>query len=281
MAAHLGFPAPDRPLFNALADSDPLAQIAKAAALGFDGVLDPFAMMRTAAEQTAIGAAARALNLEVGGFLYAPLDRIRRSPAWADPALPIEMLEADIAGAVAAAGRLGSRDVVILAVRADGPPLHIQHKTMSERLGRMASRAAAAGLRLHVEPVSSERLPDMLLHRLDDAARVVVDAGHPALKLAFDTGHVHANGEHVVASLDRYWPQIGAIQLADAPGRVEVGAGAIDFEGVFALLRARGFRGLCELEHGWSDGAAATQQAYPARLRALAATALKGTIDDD
>lgn len=269
-AAHLGFPLPDQPLFGALADPTPLAQIALAADLGFAGVLDPFAMMRTPEDQEAIGYAARLRGLAMGGFLYAPLARVRMLPAWTDPNVPVDVVRHDLEVAFAAANRLGSRDIAIIAVRASAFPFSLQCMTMAERLRQMAPLAEAGGMTLHIEPVSADRLPDMLLHSMEATANVVKAANHPSVRIAFDTGHVHANGEDIGDMLQRYWPLIGIVQFADAPGRVELGAGAIDFGRVFGILRALQYQGLCELEHTWAKGGAIEQRHYAAWLGALA-----------
>jgi hydroxypyruvate isomerase len=52
--------------------------------------------------------------------------------------------------------------------------------------------------------------------------------------------------------LEATWDAIEIVQIADNPGRNEPGSGEIDFESVWKGLAGRGYRGLVELEHGWS-----------------------------
>jgi hydroxypyruvate isomerase len=53
--------------------------------------------------------------------------------------------------------------------------------------------------------------------------------------------------------LDATWDAIEVVQIADHPGRTEPGSAEIAFDGVWRELASRGYRGLVELEHGWSQ----------------------------
>src|SRR3546814_2119335 len=64
-----------------------------------------------------------------------------------------------------------------------------------------------------------------------------------------------------------------AYQLADMPDRVEPGSGGLDFVPLLTRLISRGHQGLVELEHGWSDDAAATEISGIERLREIDAKA--------
>ena len=57
------------------------------------------------------------------------------------------------------------------------------------------------------------------------------------------------------------------------PGRLEPGSGEIDFAAVLGVLKRRRFRGLVELEFGWSVPGIETEQAFIERLRRLDAIA--------
>jgi hydroxypyruvate isomerase len=91
----------------------------------------------------------------------------------------------------------------------------------------------------------------MLLHHLGDALRVVRAVDRPSVRLILDTAHVQAMDHDAAAQLEAAWDAIEIVQIADHPGRFEPGSGSVDFERVFGVLGARGYRGLVELEHGW------------------------------
>src|SRR3546814_5780411 len=100
---------------------------------------------------------------------------------------------------------------------------------MAANLKRLADKVAGEGMKLCIEAVSAERLPHMLLHHFGDAIEVVREADHPAVRLIFDYAHVQAMDGDIPGHLDAGWDLIELIQLADHPGRVEPGAGELNF----------------------------------------------------
>ena len=126
---------------------------------------------------------------------------------------------------------------------------------------------------LLLEPVDRARLPDMLLHHIADACAIVDAVDSPAVRLIFDTAHVQAMDGDVMRQLETAREQVAIVQLADTPDRLEPGSGEIDFAAVLGALKRRRFRGLVELEFGWSSPGRETEQAFVERLRRLDATA--------
>jgi len=262
-APHLGFPTPDKPLFGTLAGSAaPEAQIALAAAHGFQRVQDPFTARRSEAEQASLGEAARAAGLGLGCFVYAPMERAM-APAWsAVDGATREALEEDVDAAIAIGRRIGSRHIAVLTGTDPARSRAEQVHAMTANLARLADRVAQAGMMLCVEAVNAQRLPQMLLHHLADAIDVVRGAGHPAVRLIFDTAHIQAMDGDILGNLDRAWDLIELIQLADHPGRVEPGAGELNFVRIIDEIERRGFTGPVELEHGWAAPSAMAQEHY-------------------
>ena len=267
-ASHLGFPTPDQPLFDALVPgTDPLAHIAFAAAQGFGGIADPFAAMRSPALQARIGDAAARAGLRMGSFLYLPFDRLADA-RWAstDAAVRAATLD-DMRAALAIAARLGSDRIAVIGMAEPGIGREQQHRAMADTLRMAGDLAARAGVMLCVEGVSPQRLPQLLLHGIAASAAVVRLAAHPAVRLCFDTGHAASNGEDAMAMLIRHHDIVGTIQIADHPGRVEMGGGTIDFDAFFAAAARFGLTDRpFELEHRWSDPQAARQRDYLDRL---------------
>lgn len=262
-APHLGFPTPETPLFRELAGSAaPEAQIALAAARGFRRVQDPFTAKRGEEEQARIGEAAKAAGLGLGCFVYAPMERAMR-PAWsATDAAGRAALDADVEAAVAIGRRIGSRHIAVLTGTDPARTRAGQRHAMTANLARVADHVAQAGMMLCIEAVNAQRLPQMLLHHLADAIDVVRGVGHPAVRLIFDTAHVQAMDGDILGNLDRAWDLIELIQLADHPGRVEPGAGELNFVRIIDEIAQRGFTGPVELEHGWAAASADGQEQY-------------------
>src|SRR3546814_15329588 len=117
-------------------------------------------------------------------------------------------------------------------------------------------------MKVGVEGGSSERLPHMLLPHFGEAIEVVREGDHPADRLIVDYAHGQAMDGDIPGHLDAGWDLIELIQLADHPGRVEPGAGELNFIRLIDALVERGFTGPCALEHLWSVPGAQGQAAY-------------------
>jgi hydroxypyruvate isomerase len=262
-APHLGFPTPETPLFGALAgDMTPERQIEFSAANGFKRVQDPFTARRSEAQQRRVGDAASAAGIGLGCFVYAPMERCLE-PWWsAAETSTRDALEADLDEAVAIGRRIGSRYIAVLTGSDVERPKAEQRAAMAANLRRFADRVANEGMMLCVEAVSAKRLPQMLLHHFADAIEVVRGANHPAVRLIFDFAHVQAMDGDILGNLDAAWDLIELIQIADHPGRVEPGAGELNFVRLIDELERRNFTGPCELEHLWSAPGAEVQQDY-------------------
>lgn len=262
-APHIGFPTPDTPLFGALVgDSSPEAQIAFAAAQGFRRVQDPFVAQRSEEAQRRIAEAAAAAGLALGCFVYAPMERASR-PQWcAVDVASRAALDADVANAIAIGRRIGSRHIAVLTGADPERTAVEQRQAMATNLARLGDRVADAGMMLCVEAVNAQRLPHMLLHHFAAAIEVVRGAGHPAVRLIFDTAHLQAMDGDILGNMDAAWDLIEVIQLADHPGRVEPGAGELNFVRIITEIERRGFTGPVELEHDWSSRGATPQQTY-------------------
>lgn len=273
-ASHLGYRSVQEPLFRASVGTlDPLAHIDYAAKLGLAGVQYALARGRPIEEQAVVGAAMAQHGLETGCVIYTDFENIRR-PMWADSGPEArQWLAHELALAFETAERVGSTHIAVLSGIDPSRDADVQRAAFIENLSWAAERAARAGAMLLLESVDRARLPDMLLHHISDACDVAAAVGSPSVGLIFDTAHVQAMDGDVVRQLEKAWDHVAIVQLADTPGRVEPGSGQIDFAAVLDALRRRGFRGLVELEFGWSVTAVETEQAFIERLRRLDAAA--------
>lgn len=98
---------------------------------------------------------------------------------------------------------------------------------------------------------------------------------HPQFGLVFDTGHVAAmDGAEKLTSLFKMsYDHVMALQLADLPGRVEVGGGVLEIGPVLLHAMLENFTGLVELEHQWSQAGAVGEAAGFERFRRIEAVA--------
>ena len=273
-ASHLGYRSSEEPLFrDSVGNLDAVAHVEYAASVGFSGVQYALARGRPQAEQEAVGAALARRGLEAGCVIYTTFDKIRR-PLWSHTGREARAILSDeLALGFETARRVGSRYLAVLsgldADREEAP----QRVAFVENLRWAAERAERAGMILLLESIDRNRLPGMLLHHIGAAHEVVTACDSPSVRLIFDTAHIQAMDGNLIAHLEATWDAIAIVQLADTPGRLEPGTGEVDFAGVLGVLKRRGFRGLVELEFGWSKPGRDAEQEGLERLRRLDAAA--------
>jgi hydroxypyruvate isomerase len=268
-AGHLGLRGPDVPLFAHGARSRaPLDQIRYLADLGFAGVQDNFLELRPAEEQARIGTEIARRGLEMGSFTGNPANWNR--PTWnlEGPAAR-DTLAHTLEASIESARRVNGRCVACVTGLRSDVARERQIAAMIENLQALAERGERAGIILCVEPVATQWIPGLLVQSVGEAAHIVAAVGSPAVRLTFDVAHVEMSDGNVLRHLEQFWPLIGAIQIADLPGRVELGAGRLDWPALLGAMRRRGWQGLLELEHMPAEESLAGEHRLVERLRAL------------
>jgi hydroxypyruvate isomerase len=273
-ASHIGYRPPFEPLFRASVGSDDAVEHVRfAAEHGFAGLLYAAARKDSAQEQQRVGDALRRYGLQAGCLLYTTFDKLRHTAWGSDEDEARRWIDGEIAAAIEVARRTGARQLAVLGGADTALALAQQQAAMAGHLHRAADTAARAGLTLCVETLNAASVPGMLLHHIGDALAVVRAANHPAVRLIFDTAHAQAMDGDVLPWLERAWPHVEVVQLADHPGRLEPGSGQVDFAGLLRLLVQRGYAGMVELEHGWAQPGLQAETRGLAHLLALDAQA--------
>lgn len=277
--AHLGLRGPDGPLFRHSARSvDPHDQIDFIVDLGFAGVQDNYAALRPAEEQERVAAHAARRGLRMASFVHDPMGW--NLPRWsAVDADGRDSLARELNWSLDTARRIGGRTIICVSGVDRTRPKADQLAAMTENLRAAGDRAAAAGVLLCVEMVSPRWIPDMLVADFDDAVAMVEQAGHPAVRLMFDAGHIAMNGGDPLAAFDRARDLVGGVQVADMPaddaggqgepGRIDIGGGTIDWLPLLGAIRRSGYDGLFEIEHEAEMEGVAGEEQLIARLRAV------------
>jgi hydroxypyruvate isomerase len=250
-APHLGLTSIDDGLFVHHAGSDPLRQIAFIAERGFAGVEDNFLQRRPVEMQVQIGEALARCGLAMGCFL-ATLTHDR--PTFArEPSEIAELLRFELEGAIESAKRIDGRSLTMILGRSQpGVPREQQLQSAVQNLKRCAELAERAGVVLLVEPIARARWSDILISKVDDAIDLCREVGSSSVKLLFDVYQCQRESGNLIETLNRAWDHIGAIQIADCPGRCEPGTGEINFENVLRHIDLKAWSGLVELEHAAS-----------------------------
>jgi hydroxypyruvate isomerase len=253
-ASHLGYRSPEAPLFPSSArDVRPLAQVDFAAELGLAGVQYALARDSSLVEQTAVADRLQHHGLATGCMLYAPFEVIREPYLGRPGVVSREAFLEQIRAALEVARRINSGQIVVLAAADPEVPHRMQLEALIEHLRFAADLAQGAGVVLELEGVFSRVLPPMILQRLDDVVEVIRRVASPNVRLIYDTAHIQVLDGDAAVHVSRVFDYIDIVQIADYPGRLEPGSGSIDFESILSEVARRGFAGLVELEHSWSE----------------------------
>jgi hydroxypyruvate isomerase len=268
-APHLGYLSPEEPLFRQSVGSiDPVDHVHFAAVQGFAGVFDPWIIARPAEQIESLIAALKDQNLESGGICYAPFTDMftplfarAGHTAWTE-------IEQHLERSIDLAVKVGAKTLAVVLQGMRDEPALAQQEAAAEHLRKAGDRAAKSGLVIGIEHMVA--LPDLMLQTTPAAVSFLDKVDHPAVQLIFDTGHVRDMDGDIRAAWALARDYVCVLQLADMPGRVEPGAGTIDFTRFLAdAMRDGKASGLIELEHGWSEPSSATELSGIAALRAI------------
>ena len=252
-APHLGFRSLDMPLFLASAGStDPVAQIAFIASLGFAGVQDPWFATRPEAVQLRMASALSEFGLAAGCVVCGTPGSIR-TPLWNTPGQAARAnLDVELRRAMAAARRIRADKIAVLTGEDSSSPRERQVETMIVNLRWAADIVASEGLALCLEPTNARTLTGMLLNHFGEGCQIARATGHAATRMIFDTAHVQSMDGDLLGHMERNWDLIEIVQIANHPGRLEPETGEINMLAILTKVRELGYCGLVELEHLWS-----------------------------
>ena len=121
--------------------------------------------------------------------------------------------------------------------------------TFVDNLRFAAAALKSAGLCLLIEPINNYDVPGFWLNNTAKAISVLDEAGADNAFVQYDIYHAQRYEGELAATMSRYLPRIGHIQLADNPGRNEPGTGEIHYPFLFAHLDRIGYAGWIGCEY--------------------------------
>ncbi len=267
-APHLSLNSPDDGLFRHLAGRNPVDQVHFIADQGFTAVEDNFFSLRPESEQAAIGRAL-ALNGMDMGVIVNTMVYNRPSFVLPDEAERRRLVN-EVRATAQAARRVGATHVTTLSGAAHPHlPRDYQTANMIENLKWAGAAAAEEGLVLALEPINRKGWPGTFMTELGHAYLISKAVDMPSVKVLYDLWHQQIHGGDLLTNLELAWDEIAYIQVADNPGRVEPGAGEINFPVIFERLASKDFRGIVGLEFQSSQPGRAGAEKVLAILRAL------------
>ncbi len=152
--------------------------------------------------------------------------------------------------AIRHAGALGVRQLNCLVGKAPaGVADDVLRRTVVDNLRYAADALKKAGLRLLIEPINTHDIPGFYLNRTVQAADLLAEVGADNAFIQYDIYHAQRMEGELAATIEKYLPRIGHIQLADNPGRNEPGTGEIHYPFLFAHLDRIGYQGWIGCEY--------------------------------
>lgn len=137
----------------------------------------------------------------------------------------------------------------LAGVRPPGVDEQEARETLVGNLKRAASRLAAAGIALLIEPINTRDVPGFFLRTTDQALEIIQAVGSDNLFLQYDVYHAQIMEGDLATRIDRHHALIRHIQIADNPGRHEPGTGEINFDFLFGAIDRTGYRGWVGCEY--------------------------------
>ncbi|MGU3644299.1 TIM barrel protein [Microbacterium sp. C23T] len=146
----------------------------------------------------------------------------------------------------------------------------VQLDKLIEIYQKAIAQIDGSGITLVLEPVNVRvDHPGSLLDRTAEAVYVARGVASPQFGVLYDIYHSAVEGEDMAAELANAGDLVKYVQLADAPGRGEPGAGSLDWAERLGILRSAGYDGPIGLEYYPTQESAASV----ALIRELAASA--------
>lgn len=130
-----------------------------------------------------------------------------------------------------------------------------------------ATKAAAHGITILIEPINSVDVPGYFLTRISQAQAIILAVNLPNLKLMFDMYHVAMMEGDVLPHLDEAYHQIGHIQFAGVPHRGAPDEGDVDYGQLFRHLKSAGYARPLGAEYKPDDGNTSGSLGWMEKLR--------------
>ena len=231
------------PLETMFSESPMEQRFARAAGMGIEGVA--FLGWR-AKDIDAIDHARRAAGVEI--------PYIGCFPQWPPTSLcnPAEKdtFRAELEEALAVAERIEAPLLIgISGDRIVGIPEERLWITLRDNVAWAAERCEQRKKTFILENVNRYEMPNVLLERFTDAARLVDEVASDNLRLCFDTMHVQLTEGDITHMIQEHAAKIANVHLEAVPHRGEPGTGELDDRYVLRTLQDTGFRGFVVLEY--------------------------------
>nr|AGU11644.1 Xylose isomerase-like TIM barrel [uncultured organism] len=118
-----------------------------------------------------------------------------------------------------------------------------------QRLREAAEVAAAAGVRVLVEPINPVDMPGYFVDSVRAGVELLEEIDHPNTRLQLDLYHAQITDGDLTRLIHRVASLTGHIQIASVPHRNEPDSGELNHPYLFDLLEASGYTGWIGCEY--------------------------------
>jgi hydroxypyruvate isomerase len=152
--------------------------------------------------------------------------------------------------------RFGGPDLIIFVGEVQKDiPASVQYKGIVEGLKKAGDIAAKYGCYLTLEALNRVESPNMSVLTARENFQIIEEVAHPHVRTDFDMYHLQLSEGNITNNLklglQKGW--IRLVQIGEVPGRREPGTGETDYAHIFRVLRAAGYSGYVDMEHGTSS----------------------------
>lgn len=126
--------------------------------------------------------------------------------------------------------------IVLSGNRVPGLSRQQQHDSCVEGLKRAADAAAKNGMTLLLENIDPEENPEYYLTSVAEGFEITRKVDNPHVRFLYDFYHEQIAEGNLIKKLEDNIDQVGAVHIADVPGRHAPGTGEINYRNIFRRL---------------------------------------------
>jgi hydroxypyruvate isomerase len=144
---------------------------------------------------------------------------------------------------------LAVRRLHVMAGITLGIELEKANATFLSNLEFALGQAADRDLFIVVEPINNRDFPGYYLTTVEQAAAILAELEDPRLRIQLDWYHTQIMGGDLTRRTERFFADIGHIQVAGVPDRGEPDCGELNFSHLFRFIDKLGYEGWIGCEY--------------------------------
>jgi 2-dehydrotetronate isomerase len=123
------------------------------------------------------------------------------------------------------------------------------HRTYLSNIDFVLEQSSGRDLWITLEPINLRDIPGYHVSTVEQAAAILEELKHPRLKIQLDWYHLQIMGGDLTRKTERYFSDIGHIQVAGVPVRREPDEGEVNFSHLFRMVDKLGYDGWIGCEY--------------------------------